>query len=139
MDTDPETCPMSDVHQSKDFGSIFRESYHTWLAGAASGRIIRNYTDSDIYRFLIPLSEDPHLLSFSRTILSGLEGYEDTIASYIRNGGDILASSIDLKVHANTVRYRLARIKELTGDPDQTDHQLFRDLFIAYSVREINK
>ncbi len=137
--SDPATIPMSDIHLAQDFGKIFRESYHTWLAGAASGRRILNYTDSGIYRFLIPLSSEEPLRNFSDSLLDGVDSYEETISSYVRNGGDISATAIDLKVHPNTVRYRLARIKELTGDPDQTDHQLFRDLFIAYSVREINK
>ncbi|MBQ1471760.1 MAG: helix-turn-helix domain-containing protein, partial [Eubacterium sp.] len=48
-------------------------------------------------------------------------------------GGDILTAAA-LHCHANTVRYRLARMKELLGSPDRTDHELFRDLAVAYMV-----
>ena len=39
----------------------------------------------------------------------------ETAESYLRNGRVIEATARELFVHANTVRYRLARIAELVG------------------------
>lgn len=63
-----------------------------------------------------------------------IRSFEETAESYINNGGDIVATSVDMQCHSNTVRYRLNRMKELTGAKNQTDHELFRDLSVAYVV-----
>ncbi|PJN07849.1 hypothetical protein CG723_31075 [Streptomyces sp. CB01635] len=41
--------------------------------------------------------------------------YTETLAAYLDAFGDTAAASRELNVHANTLRYRLGRIRELTG------------------------
>jgi hypothetical protein len=41
---------------------------------------------------------------------------EATLLAWLRRDGDVPAAAADLHVHAQTVRYRLARLRELLGD-----------------------
>ena len=66
-----------------------------------------------------------------------MKGYEDTIEAYVNNGGDVIATSINLNCHANTIRYRINKMKDLVGAKNETDHELFRDLSIAYAVASV--
>ena len=69
--------------------------------------------------------------------MAKLKGYEETVSSYIRNGGDVVATSVDMGCHSNTIRYRLNKMKEQVNAPNETDHELFRDLSIAYMVAKV--
>ncbi|MFD1052165.1 helix-turn-helix domain-containing protein, partial [Kibdelosporangium lantanae] len=48
--------------------------------------------------------------------------YVDTLYEWLRHPGDPKAAARALRIHANTLRYRMARVVELTGanldDPD---------------------
>ena len=129
----------SEVHPRDEFDLIFREGYYTWCASKTSEVRYRSYNDIGIFQFLIPLSHDPNLQTFSRHRLDRLDEYQDTALSYIKNGGDISACAAELHCHPNTIRYRLARIKELLETPNLSDHELYRDLSIAFGVYLLNQ
>jgi hypothetical protein len=59
----------------------------------------RAYLDEQVYRPLVAAGGD--LL--------------DTLAAYLEHGGSLEATARGLYVHANTVRYRLKRVADLTG------------------------
>ncbi|MCR4669050.1 MAG: PucR family transcriptional regulator [Clostridia bacterium] len=129
----------SHVHRSQNMDRAFRESYHTYLASLISGLGFASFTDIGLFRFLIPLADDPDLAEYSEGIVRALGESADTASCYIKNGGDINAASIDLGCHANTVRYRIANMKKAVGMPDSTDHEFFRDVSIALAVHGIRQ
>ena len=55
-------------------------------------------------------------------------GLEETLSTYISVGHSLEATSRELYVHANTVRYRLRRITDLTG----WDPLVPRDAFVLH-------
>ena len=131
----PDSMVLSRIHDAGDFSDAFREAYFSCLAGMISSKENLTYDMLGVYTSVLALAETSELRAFSKDYLSKLRHYDDTIASWVKNGGDIVATSIDLHCHANTVRYRLSKIKETVGAPNETDNELFRDLSIAYVVK----
>lgn len=125
---------LSRLHSTLELHKAFQEAYYAWAAGLLSPRKASSYEALGVYAAILPLAGTPELQSYAKNYIEKLKGYEDTIKSYIHNGGDVVATSLDLHCHSNTIRYRLNRMKALTGAPNETDHELFRDLSIAYIV-----
>jgi DNA-binding PucR family transcriptional regulator len=44
------------------------------------------------------------------------ERMRETALAYVRHGGNAVAMAAELHVHAQTARYRIARLRELLGD-----------------------
>jgi purine catabolism regulator len=44
----------------------------------------------------------------------------ETLAAYLRNGGNAAITARELHIHYNTLRYRLGKIDELTGGLDRS-------------------
>lgn len=133
-----ENATRSRLHDASQLHNAFQEAYYAWLANLLLFRKTASFNDLGVLPAIMPLSSTPELQNYSENYLGRLQGYEETIASYIKNGGDIIATSVDLGCHANTIRYRLNKIKDLVQVPNQTDHELFRDLSIAYMVVHTN-
>lgn len=60
-------------------------------------------------------------------LLNGGDGQDvliETLCSFVETGGRIRATARHLGVHENTIRYRLARVRDLTG----ADHERLDDL-----------
>lgn len=133
-----EDATRSQLHDAAQLHKAFQEAYYAWLANLLLFRKTASFNDLGVLPAIMPLSATPELQNYSERYLVRLQGYEETIASYIKNGGDIIATSVDLECHANTIRYRLNKIKALAQVPNQTDYELFRDLSIAYMVMHTN-
>ena len=125
---------LSQLHPAAELHRAYQEGYFAWIASLISIKKSASFQELGVYTAILPLASCPELQSFSRRCMTQLEGYEDTIAAFVKNGGDIIAASVDLGCHANTVRYRLTKMKELLHAKKETDHELFRDLSIAYLV-----
>lgn len=129
---------LSRIHPAIKLNHAFREAYYGWLTTSFSFRKTLSYDSLGVYSAILPLSSSPELKSYASSYLYKLKGYEQTIESYINNGGDIVATSVDLNCHANTIRYRLNKMKSLVGSKNETDHELFRDLSIAYAIHVVS-
>ncbi len=130
----PNEIVLSHPYPAAELHKVFQEAYYGWIAGFMSGRKSLSYENLGVYTAILPLASSPELSQFARTYMDKLKGFEETIKSYINNGGDVIATSLDLKCHANTIRYRLNKMKMILGNKNETDHELFRDLSIAYLV-----
>lgn len=128
---------LSRLHPATELNKAFQEAYYGWIASLVSLYKVNSYEDLGVYSAILPLAKTPELKSYSENYLDKVKAFEDTIKVYINNGGDVVATSVDMQCHPNTVRYRLNRMKELTGAKNQTDHELFRDLSIAYVVSAV--
>ena len=91
----------------------------------AEGRTILAFEDTGAYRLLLPaMSEDPgELERFYQETLAPLAAYDEqyetdlvrTVETYLDNDGNVAQTAASLFTHRHTVRYRLERVKELTG------------------------
>jgi sugar diacid utilization regulator len=91
----------------------------------AEGRTLLAFEDTGAYRLLLPaMSEDPgELESFFQETLAPLAAYDEqyetelvkTVETYLDNDGNVAQTAASLFTHRHTVRYRLERVKELTG------------------------
>jgi len=91
----------------------------------AEGRSMLAFEDTGAYRLLLPaMSEDPgELERFYQETLEPLAAYDEqyetdlvtTVETYLENDGNVAQTAASLFTHRHTVRYRLERVKELTG------------------------
>jgi sugar diacid utilization regulator len=88
------------------------------------------YPKLGIFRMLAAIPDLSDVESFVREWLGGLLDYDarrraelvHTLTQYLEHGGNYDATAAELSVHKSTLKYRLQRIRELTGlelnDPD---------------------
>jgi sugar diacid utilization regulator len=90
------------------------------------------FDDTGAYRLLLPaISKDPSELErFYTDTIAPLVGYDEqygtelvaTLEAFLANDGSMVATHKQMFTHRHTIRYRLDRIKELTGlDVSSTD------------------
>jgi sugar diacid utilization regulator len=91
----------------------------------AEGIGLLAFEDTGSYRLLLPaMSEDPSELErFYDETVAPLAAYDDqyetdlvaTVETYLDNDGNVTPTAETLFTHRHTVRYRLERVKELSG------------------------
>ena len=91
-----------------------------------------SFEDTGAYRLLLPaMSDDPaELERFYSDTVAPLIAYDEqygtelvtTLECFLANDGSMVATNKQLFTHRHTIRYRLERVKELTGlDVNSTD------------------
>ena len=91
-----------------------------------------SFEDTGAYRLLLPaMSDDPaELERFYLDTIAPLVAYDEqygtelvgTLEAFLANDGSMAATYKQLFTHRHTIRYRLERIRELTGlDVNSTD------------------
>jgi len=91
-----------------------------------------SFDDTGAYRLLLPaMSDDPgELERFYSDTVAPLIAYDEqygtelvtTLECFLANDGSMAATNQQLFTHRHTIRYRLERVKELTGlDVNSTD------------------
>jgi sugar diacid utilization regulator len=111
-----------------DAVDLFRSGKEAVLAanvGEAAGRELIAFEETGAYRLLLPaMSEDPgELERFYEETVAPLVAYDDqyetellrTIDAFLDNDGNVTATAEELFTHRHTVRYRLERVRELSG------------------------
>ena len=109
-------------------GNLYRAGKEALLAvnvGEAEGRGPLAFEETGAYRLLLPaMSEDPaELERFYDETVGPLAAYDDqyetelvtTVEAYLDNDGNVTPTAESLFTHRHTVRYRLERVKELSG------------------------
>jgi hypothetical protein len=91
----------------------------------AEGRSLLAFEDTGSYRLLLPaMSEDPgELERFYEETVAPLAAYDEqyetdlvtTIEAYLNNDGNVTPTATQLFTHRHTIRYRLERVRELSG------------------------
>jgi sugar diacid utilization regulator len=91
----------------------------------SQGAIALGFEETGAYRLLLPaMSEDPaELQRFHDETIAPLLAYDDqyqtelvyTLESYLEADGNVARTAQKLFTHRHTVRYRLERVRELTG------------------------
>ncbi len=102
------------------------------------------FGNSSLYNLLLALKNPTELQRFCMTWLSDLITYDeqqhsellDTLNTYFANNGNTALTAKELKIHRNTLAYRLNRIAEITClDLDDADVRL--NLHLALKAREV--
>jgi purine catabolism regulator len=90
-------------------------------------------TSGRLAPLLDALRDDPVKVEYYRALLEPLSRYDrehhgdlvKSLESYLRHGGNSTRAAEALFLHRNSLRYRLARIRALTGlDVDDADERL---------------
>src|SRR5213078_5041430 len=113
---------------TQDPVDLYRAGKEALLAAnvaEAEGLALLAFEDTGAYRLLLPaMSEDPgELERFYQETLAPLAAYDEqyetdlvnTVETYLENDGNVAQTAATLFTHRHTVRYRLERVKELTG------------------------
>ncbi len=104
------------------------------------------FGNSSLYNLLLSLKNPSELQRFCMTWLADLITYDeqqhsdllDTLNTYFANNGNTALTAKELKIHRNTLAYRLNRIAEITClDLDDADVRL--NLHLALKAREVLK
>jgi sugar diacid utilization regulator len=107
---------------------LYRAGKEAFLAAnvaEAEGHSLLAFEDTGAYRLLLPaMSDDPgELERFYGETLAPLVAYDDqyetdlvaTVEAYLGNDGNVAQTAASLFTHRHTVRYRLERVRELSG------------------------
>jgi PucR C-terminal helix-turn-helix domain/GGDEF-like domain len=91
----------------------------------AEGRALLAFEDTGAYRLMLPaVSEDPSELErFYEETVAPLAAYDEqyetelvtTIEAFLENDGSVTPTAERLFTHRHTIRYRLERVRELSG------------------------
>lgn len=118
------------------FGDLFRAGQEALLAvnvaEAGAGENLMSFEDTGAYRLLLPaLCDDPEeLRRFYAETIEPLVAYDDqyetdlvhTVDTFLAADGNVAGTAQRLFTHRHTIRYRLERVKEITGlDSSSTD------------------
>lgn len=128
----------SQIHYPyEDLDLCFRESYHTYLASLASGQKFRYYSRIGTYQFLIPQMDSTLMRNYMRSYISSLEDKPElfeTLKEYVLCQGEIFVTADKLSCHHNTIRYRIAKLKELLGCEHLSDQEFYSNISIAVRI-----
>ncbi|MGH2988647.1 MAG: PucR family transcriptional regulator [Solirubrobacterales bacterium] len=107
---------------------LYRAGKEALLAtnvGEAEGHALLAFEDTGAYRLLLPaMSEDPgELERFYEETVAPLVVYDEqyetellaTVETFLDNDGNVTPTAERLFTHRHTVRYRLERVRELSG------------------------
>jgi sugar diacid utilization regulator len=113
---------------TQDPVDLYRAANEALLAvnvAEAEGNRELAFEDTGSYRLLLPaMSEDPaELERFYSETVAPLAAYDDqyetelvnTIEAYLDNDGNVTPTAEQLFTHRHTIRYRMERVKELSG------------------------
>jgi DNA-binding PucR family transcriptional regulator len=111
-----------------DVVDLYRAGKEALLAvnvGEAEGRELISFEETGAYRLLLPaMSEDPgELERFYEETVAPLVAYDEqyetdllaTVESFLENDGNVTPTAERLFTHRHTIRYRLERVRELSG------------------------
>ncbi|AEF93505.1 transcriptional regulator, PucR family [Desulfotomaculum nigrificans CO-1-SRB] len=108
------------------------------------GRQVTRYQDLGVYRVLAIIQDAPEVKAFHDEIIMPLLDYDSknhtnlfkTAVAYIDNDGDINRTAQELFQHANTVRYRLTKIKEIL-QMEALEGSFYEQLSVAVKIHKL--
>ncbi len=135
---EPYSCCASRIHDPyEDLDKCFRESYHAYLASLAEGKNFDGFDDIGVYEILVSdrnsVQMEEYMMRYLGPILDKPD-YMETATTLVRCGGDIAKAADIYGCHQNTIRYKIARIKELTGTTGETENEFYMNLSLAVRI-----
>lgn len=133
----------SKVHRPyEELDRCLRESWHTYAASVIDGRDYKRYEKIGTFRYLVPLAGSYAMGQFAEEMLAPLldkEEFLNTCLTFVHNKGDLGATAAACACHPNTIRYRLSKIRELTGLIGETEAEFYAELSAAVRIYRLRK
>ena len=106
---------------------------------------LSNFKEIGIYQLLFPLFDNPYAIQYYDAIIQKLIAHDDiyqsnlldTARAYIKSDGDIKGTADTMFQHANTIRYRIKKIKSLLN-LDEIQGMKYETLAVAIHLYELN-
>jgi sugar diacid utilization regulator len=136
---------ISDIHENLDELDIcIRKGIYALDTSSSRNIGVLKFDEIGLNRFLMPLRDNYWVKEYYKSIISKIVAYDaaynadlmNTLASYIDNRGEISTTSKELFQHVNTIRYRLDKIKSITGIAKEED--FYEQMFIAVRFYKLN-
>lgn len=128
----------SNVHRPYDeLDRCLREGWHTYAASVIDGKLYAGYDQIGVFRYLVPLAASQAMGQFAEELLAPLldkEEFMHTCLNFVHNKGDLAATAQDCACHPNTIRYRLSKVRELTGLTEKTEAEFYAELSAALRI-----
>lgn len=130
------TCGLSELTRLPEMApQALRQAQHAIDLGTRLGRAGQTicYEDLGIYRLLLQVGDMHQLWQFARDVLGPLIDYDarhkvglvGTLSVYLNQHESLKQTARVLRIHVNTVTYRIQRIEQLTSlDLTNPDHRL---------------
>jgi DNA-binding PucR family transcriptional regulator len=129
-----------------DYEPTYRAALTALALGTpgAQGRVVR-VPDLGVYTLLLNARRPDELAEFATTTVAPLRDYDkqngtdlvQTLKIYLEERGKLPATAARMFVHANTVSYRLNRIRDITGGhPSEMDVALRFEL--AFMIERLS-
>jgi sugar diacid utilization regulator len=135
-DVGPVTCGLSELTRWPEMApQALRQAQHAIDLGLRLGRAGQTicYEELGIYRLLLQVGDMHQLWQFAQDVLGPLLDYDarhkvnlvGTLSVYLNQHESLKQTARVLRVHVNTVTYRIQRIEQLTSlDLTNPDHRL---------------
>ena len=130
--------------KSSDFKLAVRQSI--WSARIAELRKVEflDYNDVGIYKLIIPYADTEIYREYMSEIIEPIKNYDkkhgtellSTAKIFVENEGHIVETARALHQHNNTIRYRIARIKEILG-MENFEGQFYEHLSLAFRINKL--
>lgn len=136
---------ISEVHNDiSDLNKSIKESITANNFTNIFNKNILLYNELGIYRVLAMLEDSDEFIEFSRPIINALEDYDNhnstellkTAQTYIDNDGDFKKTAKEMFQHENTIRYRIAKIKNILNMSDK-NIEFYEQLSIAIKAKKM--
>ncbi|MGI6737214.1 MAG: PucR family transcriptional regulator [Anaerovoracaceae bacterium] len=136
---------LSNYHtQLSTAGTAMQEALYAAVVSSIDRTEYSFYRDIGTAKFLCPLRRSHWVRACYGELLNRVQthdrehgtAYCKTMRAYVHCRGDIKATAARLYQHSNTVRYRIARIRELLGIEDAIDAEM--QMFLIVRLEEIN-
>ncbi len=127
------------AENSRDLRTSLRQARDACLVlRRASGRRAANFSELSSHRLLLGAQDDDVRRRFADGVLGPLRRHdgnrgsqlEATVRTFLEHDGHWAATAAELFIHVNTLRNRLAKVAELTGN-DVTTTEGRVDVFLA--------
>ena len=130
------TCGLSELSRWPELAPrALRQAQHAIDLGIRLGRAgqTTSYEELGIYRLLLQIDDMQQLWEFAKDVLGSLIDYDTrhkadlvgTLSAYLNQRESLKQTARVLRVHVNTVTYRIQRIEQLTSlDLTNPDHRL---------------
>ena len=115
----------------------FRESYHAYAASLIGRREYSRYKEIGVFQYLVPLKDSSAMQQYARNYLQPIMSKEElfsTACIFVKHNGDIAETAAECSCHQNTIRYRIAKMKELAGAGEKTEFEFYAELSVAVRV-----
>jgi sugar diacid utilization regulator len=136
---------IGDIHNSlEELDICIRKSIYAIDACIDKAVDILKFEEIGLNRFFLPLKEDYWVGEYCKSIITKIVQHDEkygadlmkTLVAYIDNRGEMASTAKELFQHVNTIRYRLEKIRSITGISKTDD--FYEQMFIAVRFYKLN-